>query len=199
MHTRVLTFTGARDIDAGLAFLREQVAPIMGKQHGYRGLSASADRPGSVLGVLSLWETAEHREASERALVDLRSKGAEIIGAQPTVELFEQLVTEVKSPAPVGSALMVTRVSMDPSAVDENLAYFRSEPLTMIAQRPGFLGLRYLMDRETGRGIVGSTWQDRAALDAWAADSPKRREEATKRGVRFEEQSLREIVFAHLP
>ena len=54
MYTRLLTFNRATDIDAGVAYLRDEVLPVLNSQHGYRGVSASADRPGAVLGILSL-------------------------------------------------------------------------------------------------------------------------------------------------
>jgi hypothetical protein len=44
MYTRVLTFTGAKNIDDGVAFARENAVPVLKEQKGYRGLSASAER-----------------------------------------------------------------------------------------------------------------------------------------------------------
>jgi len=55
MHTRVLTFTGAKNIDGGVDYLRQKVVPLLKEQKGYRGVNASADRSGGVLGILSLW------------------------------------------------------------------------------------------------------------------------------------------------
>ena len=37
MHVRVVTFTGAKDIDAGVKFLEEKVNPAMSSQKGYQG------------------------------------------------------------------------------------------------------------------------------------------------------------------
>ena len=54
MYARVVNFTGATDIDAGVGFLQDKVLPAMRDQQGYRGLIASADRAGGVFGVLSL-------------------------------------------------------------------------------------------------------------------------------------------------
>ena len=105
MHTRVLTFTGAKNIDGGVDFLRQKVVPILNEQKGYRGVSASADRSGGVLGILTLWETAADREASESALAKARQEGTDIIGGKLTVETFEELLAEVSEQAGPGSAL----------------------------------------------------------------------------------------------
>ena len=74
MHVRLVTFTGAKDIDAGVKFLEEKVEPAMSSQQGYRGLTASVAREGGVFAVLSLWDTAEDRDASEAALASSRQE-----------------------------------------------------------------------------------------------------------------------------
>jgi heme-degrading monooxygenase HmoA len=196
MYTRVLTFTGAKNIDDGIAFVREKALPVLQEQKGYRGMSASADRAGGVLGVLSLWETEADRDASFDALAGLRQQGLDVVGGELTVESFEQLVEETASPPTVGSALMVTRISMDPSKIDENLGFFRSEIVPRIKAAPGFRALRNMIDRKTGRGLVGSAWADQDAMKQAAAEAQARRDEGRARGVSFDEDSYREIVFA---
>jgi hypothetical protein len=99
------------------------------------------------------------------------------------------------SPPPVGSALMITRISMDPSKVDENLSFFTSEIAPRITAAPGFLALRNMIDRKTGRGLVGSAWADQDAMKNAAAQAQARRDEGRARGVNFDEDSYREIVF----
>ena len=195
MYSRVVNFTGAKDIDAGIRFLQEKVLPTMRDMKGYRGLSASVDRAAGDLGVLSLWETEEDREGSDSMLAATRQEGADVIGGEMTVEKYEVLVSEVgaEPPAP-GSALMVARVSMDPGKVDENTEYFKSVVAPRIKASEGFRGLRNMMNRATGEGLVGTLWSDQEALERAAADAQARRDEATARGVKFGEMSTREIV-----
>jgi heme-degrading monooxygenase HmoA len=199
IFTRVLTFTGAKNIDDGIAFVREKGLPVLHEQKGYRGLTASADRAGGVFGLLSLWETEADRDASFDALAGLRQQGLDIVGGDLTVESFEEVVQEVASPPTVGSALMVTRVSMDPSKIDENLSVFKSEILPRIKAAPGFRALRNMIDRKTGRGAVGSVWADQDAMKNAAAEGQARRDEGRARGVSFDGDSFREIVFADMP
>ena len=99
MHVRVVTVTGAKDIDGGVEFLEEKVKP-RSSQEGYRGFIASADREGGVFAVLSLWDTAEARDASEAALASSRQEAIGVIGGEMKVENFEQLVAEVGDPPP---------------------------------------------------------------------------------------------------
>jgi hypothetical protein len=53
-----------------------------------------------------------------------------------------------------------------------------------------------MIDRDAGKGVVGSVWETSDALDAFIAMQPERRKIAESRGVRFDEQETREILFA---
>ena len=198
MFSRVLTFRGAKNIDGGVGIVRDTL-PVLRGLKGYRGVTASADRDGGVFGILSLWETEADRDASLDALAGARQQGLDVLGGDLTVENFEELVVEMASPPPVGSALMVTRISMDPSKIDENVGFFKSSILPRITAAPGFLALRNMIDRKTGRGAVGTVWTDQAAMKSAAAEAQARRDEGRARGVKFEEDSYREILFADMP
>jgi heme-degrading monooxygenase HmoA len=198
MYTRVLTFTGAKNIDGGVDFIRQKVVPLLNEQEGYKGVNASADRSGGVFGILSLWDSEAAREASESALVKSRQEGLDIVGGELTVENFEQLLSEMSDPPGPGSALMVTRVSMDPAKVDENFAFFKSDVLPRIKASAGFQAVRNMTNRETGQGLVGTAWASQDAMKAAAAEALARRPEGVARGVSFGDTSYREILFADL-
>jgi heme-degrading monooxygenase HmoA len=198
MYSRVVTFTGAKNIDKGVTYVREEVLTNINAQHGFRGLTVSADRSGGVLGVLSLWDTEADRDASDSALAKNRREGLAIIGGEMTVENFEQLLAEISAQPVAGAPLMVTRVSMEPTKIEENFAFFRSEILPRIKAQPGFRSLRHMMSRQTGQGIVGAVWADQESMKSAAAEAQSRRQEGIDRGVRFGDVSYREIVFADL-
>ena len=157
-------------------------------------MTTSADRSNGVLGIISLWETAEDREASEAALAQSRIDGVNIVGGTVSVDNFEQLVLEVVSSPTVGSALSVSRMKMSPEKVDENLAYFKSNALADMLATPGVQAVRNLINRETGNAIVGVVWADQDALSVVAGAAASRREAAAERGIEFDEVSSREIL-----
>jgi len=198
MHTRVLTFTGAKNIDGGVDFLRQKVVPVLNEQKGYRGVTASADRSGAVLGILSLWETESDRDASDSALTNARQEGLDLIGGELTVETFEQLLAEVASPPGPGSALIVTRISMDPAKIDENFAFFKSDILPRIKANAGFQAVRNMINQKTGHGLVGTVWADQDTMKAAATEAQSRRQEGIARGVSFGDVSYREVLFSDL-
>jgi heme-degrading monooxygenase HmoA len=196
MYTRVLTIRGAKNFDKAVTYCRETALPILNQQKGYRGISISADRSGGVLGILSLWETAPDRDASESAISKARQELLDIVGGELTVENFEEVLAEVSKPPAPGAALMVTRISMDPVNVDENAAFFKSEIVPRIKANRGFLALRQMINRQSGQGLVGTLWADQDALKAAAADAQSRRQEAGGRGVSFLEDSYREVLLS---
>jgi len=198
MFTRMLTFKGATDIDGGLAYLREEVLPVLHTQHGYRGISASGDRSRKILGILSLWENESDRDASDSALGKARQEAVKIVGGSLTVENLEAVVSEIAKPVVPGCGLLVSRVSMDPSVVEANIEFFKSEILPQIKSQPGFCGLRNLVDRATGRAVVGSVWENRQGAERSLATLPERRSRAEERGVRFDDTEVREILFAEI-
>jgi len=194
MYARVLTFTGTHDIDAGVSYIRQEVVPVLHAQHGYRGLTVSADRAGSVMGVLSLWETAADRSASDSALGKARREGQQIAGGELTVEHFEQATQLLARPPVAGCALAVVRLHMDPAAVDDNTEFFQSTVAPQIEALPGFCALRQLLDRSAGREIVGSVWESRAAMEAAMERMAELRAMGEARGITFDEMSLRELL-----
>jgi len=162
-------------------------------------VTASADRSSELLAVLTLWETAADRDASESALLKVREEGLKLIGGHLSVELFEEVLTElVAGPPSVGSSLLVTRVSMDPAKIEENLDYFKREVLPQIKAGPGLLALRHMVNRQTGDAMVGTVWADADSMRA-AAEAAAARQRSADLPVTIQGRSEREIVFVDLP
>ncbi|MEP6660549.1 MAG: hypothetical protein ABJD24_11595 [Acidimicrobiales bacterium] len=199
MHVRVSTITGATDIDGGVRFLRDKVVPDLQQQRGFRGLTASGDRARGTVAVLTLWETEEDMRASESAAAKVRQDALGVIGGEVTVETFEQVVADIGDPPPAeGCSLRIIRTKMDPARVDDNIGYFRAEIVPRMKATPGFRGVRNMIARATGHGVVGTVWSDEASMNAADVEAAKRREEAAARGVEFGEMSTRVILFSHL-
>jgi heme-degrading monooxygenase HmoA len=198
MYARATTYTGVENIEAGVDYVRQTVVPLLNQQKGYKGLTVSADRAKGEFGVLAFWETAEDRDASDSALAKLRDEGRDVMGGAYTVELFDQDVVEFKERPGPSSALLITRFSMDPAKIDDNVAFFKSEVLPRLKAQPGFQTLRHMINRETGQGIVGAVWADQKSSKDAAELALPRRKQAEDRGVVFGETSEREILFSDL-
>jgi heme-degrading monooxygenase HmoA len=198
MYTRLLTFSGATDIDGGVSYLRDEVLSVLHTQHGYRGVSVSADRAGSVFSILSLWDTEADRSASNSALGKARDEALDVIGGEMSIEIFDQVAQAINQPPVPGCPLLVTRVSMDPASVDANITFFREQVLAEIQSQPGFCALRNMIDRPSGKGIVGTVWENTEALNTYSADLDARRAPGIARGITFDETSIREILLSEI-
>ena len=199
MFARVVTIKGAKDLDAGIDYVKSTVAPVLHQQKGFAGTTASVDRANGLFGVYTVWETADDRDASDSALLKLREEAQEIVGGQLTVELFDQVSVEfVGGPPVVGSFLLVTRVRSDLAKIDANIEYFNREVLPQIKANPGLLLVRQLVNRQTGESLVGTVWADYPSMRA-AADAAIERQRSTDLPVTIVSRSEREIVFLDFP
>ena len=195
MHVREVTFRGARNIDAGVAYIREDLHPMMGAQHGFRGISVSADRDGELLAALTMWASEEDLNASDGAVDKARDGAVKIIGGVMTVETYEQ-TTEAISRAPVtGNTVVVTRMTVHPSIIDDQVAFFERDLLPTIEAQPGFCAMRSMVNRRNGRCVVNIVFENGRTLHAFLNSMPGVRQIAQERGARFDEMSFREIVF----
>ncbi|MBK5306891.1 MAG: hypothetical protein JJD92_09415 [Frankiaceae bacterium] len=198
MFTRIVSFTDAKDLDSGIAFVRDVVTPVLHSQRGWRGTTASADRSAGVFAVLTLWESEADRDASESALLKVRDEGHKVIGGHVNVEYFEEVGGAFAAMPTIGSKLLVTRVSMDAAKVDEIIAEFGREVAPQITSAPGFQAYRQMVNRETGDAIVGTTWAD-ADSRSKALAMAEERQRSGKMPVTIRERSERDIVFIDLP
>jgi hypothetical protein len=61
-----------------------------------------------------------------------------------------------------------TTILANPSAIDEGVAHVRDEVLPALGPIDGFIGLSMMVDRDSGRCIATSAWQDEATMRASA-------------------------------
>jgi quinol monooxygenase YgiN len=197
MYARITTATGASSIDAALTVLADQAVPQLRQQKGFGGLSAAGDRAAGIVTVLSLWESRADLDASESVAAKARDDAAALVGGEVNVERYEQTVwAPAETPPGPGAKLHIRQIKVDPKRIDDNLEFFRATVVPAMKARPGFLGLRHLIDRDTGEGRVGSVWVDQDSLAASLAQSEARRAMARDRGIEFGNDRVLEVLFA---
>ena len=199
MFVRVSTVTGAENIDAGVAFLRDNAIPELRGQKGFRGLTVSANRATGDLGIIGLWDSREELEASDSAVSKVRQEAMKAIGGQISVAVMEQLYVEVVAPQDmVGRALRVVQTKMDPAKVDEQIEFFKSTVVPTLRATPGFLAVRNMVDRATGEGGVGTIWTDEKSREAAEASAKERQQMAAERGLQLSPPSYRTVLLSHM-
>jgi hypothetical protein len=116
--------------------------------------------------VLTQWDSEADLDASESLADKVRLDAVRVAGGQPSVERFEQVLWQIGDArtAP-GNKLHVRPIKMDPSRIDDNLAFFKDTVLPEIKATPGFVAVRQLINRSTGEGRVGTVCADQASVD----------------------------------
>jgi len=90
-----------------------------------------------------------------------------------------------------------TTIHGDPMKTDEGIAYVRDTVMPAVRQMAGCTGLSMLCDRESGRCIVTTAWQDEMSMhDTESAVHDLRRRTAETMGGRAEVQEW-EIALVH--
>lgn len=199
MYVRLNTLTGVNDIDAAVTYLEEVALSVVQQQRGYQGTSAVGNRETGQLGILTVWETAADREASESALSKLRDDARDQLATGLTVELFEQKNRLISQPPTVGNSAMITRITLDPARIDDALAYVEREIAPQVTALGGFRSLRTLVNPETGEGVVGSIWDTDQAMKAAAEVAQELRPQIIENtGATFTDRTYGEVVFIDL-
>jgi heme-degrading monooxygenase HmoA len=180
---------GADDIDGRVVYARDVALPGLRQHDGFAGMTVAADRRGGGLVVHTVWAREQDVRAGTAAAPQWDNA---------MTEVFELVVaaTAADPPAP-GCAVRDRDVQVRPDSADGNVAFFASDVVPRMESAAGFRGVRFLLDRGTGRGSIRVVWSDEAALRAGNAALEQGRQEASAtRGVAFGETYVRELLLS---
>ena len=122
MYVRLNTLTGVKDIEAAVAYLEEVTLSVV-QASGYKGATAAANQAEEIIAILTVWETAADREASNSALAKVRDEGR--AANSPAASRWRHSIsgpTWSTSVPPSANSVMMTRVTMDPGSIAEIVA-----------------------------------------------------------------------------
>jgi hypothetical protein len=187
-------------VDEGIAFVRESVVPAIDTLPGSLGLSMFVDRSTGTTTVSTAWETEQARADADAVLTPLRAKGNRLMGGgTPVTELFELAVIDRLRPAQAGFCSRLTRVTIDPTQVEDAIDAYTSSTLHDLQLLDGYCSAVLLVDRARGLGVVSVTFDSRAHLEASRERADQiRRSGLAKAGAEIGEVREAEIVIAGL-
>ena len=90
MYARSTTFHGRPgNLDAGIAFVKNEAGPMLDKIEGCRGLSLLVDHENGQCIATSSWENEAAMRASDEQLRPIRDRGRDILGGSMQVDDWE--------------------------------------------------------------------------------------------------------------
>lgn len=167
MYARSTTIMAMPDsIDAGVAFIRDEVMQTLMAMDGCIGLSLLVDRSSGRCIATSAWQDRDSMLASAERLQPMRERAAEMMGGgAPEVKEWEIALLHRDHTSAPGACVRATWARMDPQQVDRAVDIYKNVTLPAIEGYDGFCSASLLIDRQNGRAVSSVTFDSREAMD----------------------------------
>jgi heme-degrading monooxygenase HmoA len=153
-------------MDAGIAFVRDEVMPLVQGLDGFVGLSMLCDRDSGRCIVTTSWADEAALRASAEKVRDSRARAADVFGdASPTVEDWEVGAMHRVRETGDGACARVIWTRAQAGQVDRILEAWRTMVPPQLEQMPGFCSVSALIDRAGSRGVSAVSYESREAMD----------------------------------
>jgi quinol monooxygenase YgiN len=186
-------------IDAGVAYIRDDVMPVIQDMEGCIGLSMLVDRQSGRCIATSAWQSEEAMRATDERLRPIRDRAGEILGGSPQVEEWEIAYLHRDHRSPDGACVRATWARCEPAQIDGAIDVYKTSILPAMEQLEGFCSASLLVSRDSGRAVSSVTYDSMATMERTrdAADS-LRSTGAREAGVELLEVGEFELALAHL-
>jgi heme-degrading monooxygenase HmoA len=151
-------------MDAGIAFIREQVMPALQELPGSIGVSLLADRQSGRCIATSAWESEDAMHHSAEEARQYRNLAAERFGRLVTTQEWDIAVLHREHSSDDGACVRATWLTVPPDLIDGGIEYFRGSVLPQVEQLPGFCSTSLLVDRRAGRAVSSVSFRSREMM-----------------------------------
>jgi len=151
-------------IDAGIAYIRDEVMPTLLRMSGCVGMSMLVDRRSGRCIVTSAWRTEDRMHASEEELRPLRYRAAETLGGGTLVEEWEIAALHRDHPSTAAACVRATWVRISPEHADRIVELYRIALLPQIREFEGFCSASFMVNRSTGYAVSSVTFDSHEAM-----------------------------------
>jgi heme-degrading monooxygenase HmoA len=203
MHARSTTFRGDPSaVDTGIAHVRDDVLPAVERIEGCVGLSMLVDRSSGRCIVTTSWDDAESMQRSAEAIGGIRDRLARTLeGAVDEAEVAEWEVGVLHrvlgTPAHAACRVIYTKGPL--GAADRIIEGFRTHIVPRIDDLAGFCSVSLFVNRENGRSVITSVYEDRQTMNRAKGQAQAMREEFTQHlGMHITEVAEFEVALAQL-
>jgi quinol monooxygenase YgiN len=201
MYARSTTLEGdPRTMDEAIAYVRDELMPLVRAMDGCVGLSMLGDRDSGRCIVTTSWESAEARTASAEGVHASRARAAEILHAgDPEVRDWEIALVHRVHEAHNGACTRVIWGRRAPGGTDGELDPVRTRLLPRMEELPGFCSVSLMVDSQDGRTATTVAYDDRHAMTRADERATVPREEFGRMlGMEITEVAEFDLVLSHL-
>jgi heme-degrading monooxygenase HmoA len=201
MYARSTTVQGdPQAMDDLIAYVRDEVAPLVGDMDGYVGISMICDRDSGRCIVTSTWDSEEARRASASAVGPSRSRAAEILRADtPVVHDWEVAAMHRLRETPDGGRVRLIWGHGERGRIEQVLDAWRTTIPPQLEQMPGFCSVSTLIDRATGRAVSAVSYENRDAMERSSEQALVLRDRfAASQDFEITDVAEYDVVLAHL-
>lgn len=200
MFARSTTIMGDPSaMDAGIAYVRDEVMPVITAMEGCVGLSMMVDRESGQCIVTSSWDSEEAMRASDLHLAPIRARAGEIIMGTPQIEEWEVAAMHRDHLTSEGTCCRATWLRTDHTDVNRGIGIYRDTLLPALAAMDGFCSASLMVNRAMSRACATTSFDSREAMDASRDESWAIRDAGVRdAGVDVLDVAEYELVLAHL-
>lgn len=186
--------------EQGIAFVRDQVWPMVRQIEGCVGLSLLIDRETGRSIVTTAWESEEALRRSAPMVRDTRQQAVEMLGAgEPVIEEWEIASMHRAHHTAEGTCVRTAWSRVPLPNVEAALASYRQELLPHIERLEGFVSASLLVDRASGRAVLSVAYDSREAMEHTRDQADYLRAKSTQEAnVEFLDVAEFDLAIAHL-
>ncbi len=167
LHVRLDLITAGPPALAGcLKYIESEVRPALESQHGSLGLSLLADETHGVGVLESFWASERALRAAEGAAASIDGELKRRAGGSVIAERYRVGVFELDVALRGQQSARLTRMEVEPSAVEDVIEAFGDTVVPWLAETSGFRCALLLADPASGHLISQTVWQDPQARTA---------------------------------
>ena len=145
-------------IDDGIAFVDDEVMPMIMELDGCIGLSMIVDRRSGRCIATSAWRDLDTMRATESLLTPMRDRAAMAMGGEPMVEEWEIAALHRAHRSNEGACVRVSWMQMERAHVDHAVDIHRMHTLAAMDDVDGFCSASLFIDRNRGMVCWSATY-----------------------------------------
>lgn len=200
MFARSTTIMGdPAAIDDGIAYVRDDVLPMITTMEGCVGLSMMVDRESGQCIVTSSWKSEDAMRASDLHLAPLRARAGEIVMGTPQIEEWEVAVMHRDHMTSEGCCCRATWLRTDHADVARGIGIYRDVLLPALSAMDGFCSASLMVNKTMSRACATTSFDSREAMEASTDQTWAIRDAGVRdAGVDVLDVAEYELVIAHL-